>query len=178
MQIIFDPSNSNDNFIVQEIITLLSKQSTMPASTLTSVPIQTTLPKGPCDIGGTPWNVRLHTDSKNKTNKGFWKRRKGASLEEYDAFAKLFSMTAPPLPAAPLPAAPLPAPHLLIIEDEDMLTKIDNLFADIQDKDVVDDFRTWSGQMLNWCKPGATTVSDLTGDMSAQEQLFNHLSSL
>jgi len=62
--------------------------------------------------------------------------------------------------------------------DEDMLTKIDDLFADIQEKGIVGDFGNWSVQMLNWCKPGAKTILDLTGDIPAQEQLFNHLSSL
>jgi hypothetical protein len=39
---------------------------------------------GGLDSNGTPWDERIHSSSKTKTNDGIWKRRKGVSDELFD----------------------------------------------------------------------------------------------
>lgn len=51
------------------------------------------------DKNGIPWDVRIHSSSKEMTSKGIWKRRKNVPQETFDAVeAELKSLMAIPTP--------------------------------------------------------------------------------
>lgn len=65
---------------------------------------------GPLDSKGTPWDARIHADSKGQNADGQYKRRKGVDAATYDRIgAELRAALGNPTPAAS-PAAPPPPP--------------------------------------------------------------------
>lgn len=66
------------------------------------------------DAEGLPWDERIHSSNKQKTEKGIWRRKRGLQDMEYDAIrAELLGQVTAPASVAPTPvpvAAPTPLP--------------------------------------------------------------------
>jgi len=117
------------------------------------------------DSSGVPWNVEIHTSTKNMTGKGLWKRKKGVDVEIYDNFAAKFQVAS----SAPVAQA---------VQETDMLSEIDDIFADLDESNHMENFSSWVSSLLDWAKPGAKTISDLENDLGAQQKLFDHLQTI
>jgi len=126
------------------------------------------------DSSGVPWNVEIHTSTKNMTGKGLWKRKKGVDVEVYDNFAAKFQVAS----SAPVAQVASSAPVAQAVQETDMLSEIDDIFADLDESANIPDFSSWVSSVLDWAKPGAKTISDLENDLGAQQKLFDHLQTL
>ncbi len=178
MKITFDPNNEEDCYMVSEIINFADEM----AAPATTAPITTAAPATTVDKNGVPWNAKFHAATKNKTAKGLWKRGKGVSVKDYDDFAGQFSLTAPtaiaaPGIAAPGIAAPATTAPTTTAPTIDMLSEIDDIFADLSESGSIGNFSGWVSSMLDWAKPGAVVITDLTNDPIAQQTLLNELKS-
>ena len=187
MQITFDPSSPKERGVVRGLIDQFSidpMQQQAPAPTtaqqmLTPAPTTAQQQQAPApttaqrqqqmavhiDSSGVPWNVEIHTSTKNMTGKGLWKRKKGVDVEIYDNFAAKFQVAS----SAPVAQA---------VQETDMLSEIDDIFADLDESNHMENFSSWVSSLLDWAKPGAKTISDLENDLGAQQKLFDHLQTI
>lgn len=81
------------------------------AKSFGAAPVNTPAPSlnggGEVDTSGAPWHADFHASTKTKTNKGFWKARKGRDEALSNAYHAQYA-TAPQPAAAPVTLAPQP----------------------------------------------------------------------
>ena len=141
------------------------------------------------DKNRVPWDGDYHSATKTMTVKGFWKRGKGVSIEEYNDYASsqvvsMAPVTVPkstePAQMAPVPSpiAPVPVPVPVPVPAPNMLIEIDDIFGSLEESGIIPNFDAWVSSMIDWAKTGAKSISDLKDDMMAQEKLFNQLKSV
>jgi hypothetical protein len=90
---------------------MVFRQNDKPV-TITPPPPAPPAHTGPVDKDGIPWDVRIHSDSKAKTDSGFWRRRRNLTDDYYDSvIAELKGGAPAPAPVVtPPPVTPPPAP--------------------------------------------------------------------
>lgn len=151
IKIIGDSSSETDRRVAREVMALLNSTSVAAVSAASAAPIptpdngdgdetpNTAYQPGEVDVTGLPWDERIHSGGKTKTDKGVWRTKKGVSDElvasvtaelrarlvpvnpvaapiatPIPVATPITSEIPPPAPVAPVPmpaAAPIPVPE-------------------------------------------------------------------
>ncbi len=179
----------------------MQQASMIPGGPMQQAPMQQApmipdAPKNLVDKEGVSWNGEVHTVNKALNKLGRWKRHRLASIKQYNQWAAEFTdapapdapapdapapdAPAPkaPAPDAPAPKAPAPKAPAPKASAPSLIMVIDEKLADLEDEGRIKNFEAWVKMTIDWVKPGAKAVVDLTEDIQAQQKLFDRLNTL
>ena len=182
ISITFDPNNQGDCEWVYANVPISCGTQVLDATVydggaVPAVPAPLAVPE--FDANGTPWDERIHRDSKTLTKMGIWSKKRNVPDAEHQMVLQEItpvpSVPSLPVGVQPVPAVPMPSAVPVVPvppTTTELFVRINDTINTLFQK--VDD-RFTINSIINYFKPGQTTMSGISKDADAQIKFLNHL---